>query len=475
VRETGRVDHGNRAGVVLLGSDFKALAAVRSLRRLGVPAVLVDNQPRAAWYSRYVQSRHDPLGPMSGQDFTRFLAELASAHGLQGWLLMPTQDDALRAVAEAHAELATAYRLVTPPWARLRWVHDKRLLNTLADVAGVAHPRTWYSDSEDELASMDVTYPAIIKPAVSIAMQHSLGRKALLVDDATRLVPQFRLACAAEPDARLMVQELVPGGGDRQFSVASFCVDGEIVAAMTARRARQYPPDFGLGSSFVEAVEVPGLVDVATPLLRLSGLSGMLELEFKEDPRDGVVKLLDVNVRPWGWHGLCAASGLDFTAMQYRWATDGTLTACSPSYGRKWIRVATDIPAAVMEIRAGTLTAPAYLRSVRGRIVFSVLDLCDPLPVIGDAGFLVSRIVRRRLDTVVARWRRRHRCRLVVADPGDLAVRAERTGRGMATLSPVGGLRRLGHVHPVRDIEDTEKTAHEHGDAEPPQAHVEVA
>ncbi|HEY6399624.1 MAG TPA: hypothetical protein VIX82_19430, partial [Solirubrobacteraceae bacterium] len=61
--------------MVLLGSDFKALAAVRSLRRLGVPAVLVDNQPRAAWYSRYVQSRHDPLGPMSGQDFTRFLTE----------------------------------------------------------------------------------------------------------------------------------------------------------------------------------------------------------------------------------------------------------------------------------------------------------------------------------------------------------------------------------------------------------------
>ena len=35
-------------GVVLLGSDFKALAVARSLGRRGVPICLIDNIPRSA-------------------------------------------------------------------------------------------------------------------------------------------------------------------------------------------------------------------------------------------------------------------------------------------------------------------------------------------------------------------------------------------------------------------------------------------
>ena len=53
------------------------------------------------------------------------------------------------------------------------------------------------------------------------------------------------------------VQEIIPGDGKEQYSVAAYCKDGTMLASMTARRTRQYPIDFGRGSTFVEAIEVP--------------------------------------------------------------------------------------------------------------------------------------------------------------------------------------------------------------------------
>jgi len=307
----------------------------------------------------------------------------------------------VEAIAQHHGTLGATFRLVTPEWAELEAVHDKRMLNALADAAGVARPATWTPSDETELAALPVEYPVIVKPAVSMQMQQAIGCKALLARGSQELVEQYRRANTAAGSDGLMVQELIPGRGESQFSVAAFCVEGRIVAAMTARRLRQYPYDFGLSSSFVEAVAVPGLIESAALLMGQTRISGMVEVEFKRDPRSGVFKLLDVNVRPWAWHSLCAACGLDFVLMQYRLAVGELVPAAQPDYGsRKWVRMVTDLPAVFQELRAGSLTLGGYLRSLRGSVSFSVLDLRDPLPMAGDIGVTAVRMLRRKLGRV---------------------------------------------------------------------------
>src|SRR5438477_5440391 len=120
---------------------------------------------------------------------------------------------------------------------------------------------------------------------------------------------------------------------------------------MTAQRVRQYPIDYGLGSSFVEAKSVPVLFELAEKLLLHMRVSGIVEVEFKYDERDQQYKLLDINVRPWGWHTLCIACGLDFPYMQYC-ATVGQeqqLAHITPQYTYHWVRLLTDIPAGLQE------------------------------------------------------------------------------------------------------------------------------
>jgi D-aspartate ligase len=369
-------------GALLLGSDFKALGVARSLGRRGIPVAMVDNLPRAGWFSRYVRRRYRWPGPMSGAAFLDFLLDVGRRGGMQGWVLFPTQDENLELVARNYESLSDFYRLVTQPWSILKWAHDKKLLHVIAEGAGVGHPRTWYPPSENELRTMDIRFPAILKPAISINLQYATGRKALAAANPEALVDAYRRVLAVVPADAVMVQELLIGAS--QYSVAAFCEGGRVVSAMTARRTRQYPIDFGLSSSFVEAVEAPHLLELAGRLLRRLGMTGMVEVEFIEDPSDGAMKVLDVNARPFGWHTLCIASGLDLPWMQYGYALGRHPRRVLPRYGLRWIRLMTDLPAGAQAVRAGIITPLQYVRSLRGKNVFSVLDVRDPLPAAGD-------------------------------------------------------------------------------------------
>jgi predicted ATP-grasp superfamily ATP-dependent carboligase len=163
---------------------------------------------------------------------------------------------------------------------------------------------------------------------------------------------------------------------------------------MTARRTRQYPIDYGLGSSFVEAVEVPALYGLAEKVLCAMGASGMVEVEFKYDQRVDQFTLLDINLRPWGWHTLCMACGIDFPLIQYRDVLGQIPPNITPIYGYHWVRLITDILAGIDEMRAGMTSPLAYLRSLPGKTVFSVFDWRDPLPALGDIATVFSRSLK---------------------------------------------------------------------------------
>ena len=114
-----------------------------------------------------------------------------------------------------------------------------------------------------------------------------------------------------------MVQELIPGGGSQQFSYCAFFRDGEAVGKMVVRRSRQHPLQFGRASTYVETVDIPVLEELSERFLREIDYYGLVEVEYKLDPRDSQYKLLDVNARTWGYHSLGAQAGVDFSYMLY--------------------------------------------------------------------------------------------------------------------------------------------------------------
>lgn len=331
---------------------------------------------------------------MDDPAFLQFLLNAAKKHHLEAWVLFPMQDEVVEFVARNLEPLSNPYQPVTQGWDVVRWACDKRLTYRMAEQLDVPYPKTWFPTGEEDLRAMNVSFPAIIKPAFSVHLQYATHLKALPAQNYEELLNQYRLAIAIIPADEVMVQEVIPGDGRAQYSLVAYCKDGNVILNMTARRTRQYPIDYGLGSSYVEAIEIPALFEPASILLDYMGVTGMIEIEFKHDQRDGRYKLLDINLRPWGWHTLCIACGLDFPAIQYQDVLGQAPVHIAPRYGYHWVRLLTDVPAGLQEVRADIITPMAYLRSLTGKTVFAVFDWSDPMPAVGDLASAFSRFIQ---------------------------------------------------------------------------------
>ena len=192
-----------------------------------------------------------------------------------------------------------------------------------------------------------------------------------------------------------MVQEVIPGWGEAQFSYAAICQDGRSVASLVARRLRQFPMDFGRASTCVETVDEPAVVEPSARMLEAMKFTGIVELEFKHDRRDGHYKLLDINPRVWGWHSLGARAGVDFSYLLWLQACGAAVPRSRPQIGVRWVRASTDLRTVALEILRGRLSLGEYSRSLRGPRGAAIFSLDDPLPGLLELPLLVYLLGRR--------------------------------------------------------------------------------
>lgn len=367
-------------GALVLDADYRGLAVVRSLGRRNIPVwVLQHGNQLLAAFSRY--RRRTLAWPSAGHDeMADFLVALADREGVRDWVLFPTDDAAAAMIAHHREQLGRHFQLTTPEWTVLRWVYDKRLTYQLADKAGVARPWTIYPRDRAELAEGAYSFPVILKPAFHGPFNRFTAAKAWRVDSKEELLSGYDEASRLVEPARIMVQELIPGGGESQFSYTALCRAGEPLASLTARRIRQFPMDFGRASTFVETVDDPHSAELACRLLRVLRYTGLVEVEFKRDPRDSRLKLLDINPRVWGWHSLCAFAGVDYPYLLWLMTVGERVPATKAKPGARWARMSTDAPTAIREILAGRLSLRDYLHSIRPPLAPVIFASDDPLP-----------------------------------------------------------------------------------------------
>lgn len=373
-----------KTGALVLGGNLNGLTIARSLGRRGIPVwVATPPSVKLATYSRY--TRRTLLWPNGESEAqVEYLLGLAAQHQLDGWVLIPTSDESAALLAKFHSALACRYRVSTPNWEVLRWAYDKRLAYQLAAEAQVDYPLTLYPASEADLETGVVSFPVILKPAAHVTVNRFTADKAWPAANRKELTVRYREARKYVSADLILVQELIPGGGESQFSFAALCWEGKPIASLTARRTRQYPIDFGYSSSFVETLDVPEIVASSRRLLAAVRYTGLVEIEYKLDARNGAYKLLDINPRLWTWSALGARAGIDFPYLLWRMVMNKPVTERTGCAGIRWMRLSTDFPAAIHEMFLGRLSLGAYLRSFRDPIQFALAAPDDPLPGLLD-------------------------------------------------------------------------------------------
>jgi predicted ATP-grasp superfamily ATP-dependent carboligase len=383
------------AGALVIGGDYRALGVVRSLGRRGIPVWVLQQDDTLAGYSRFARRRLR-WPDASETEQTNFLLGLADAYRLDGWVLFPTTEETAWLVSCNHRALSARFRLTTSPWCNYVVAADKRRAYSRAELLGIDIPRTWYVESPADVAALDLPFPVILKPALRITHNRFTDEKAWRIENRQELLAGYEEACTLLPAPYVMIQEVIDGGGEHQLAFAAACLDGEVVAFVTARRRRQYPVDFGRASTFVETIDRPDIVERSMRLLADLRLNGLVEIEYKQDARDGRVKLLDVNARAWGWHSIGKAAGVDFPYVAWRLACNDAVTRAQGRGGVRWVRLAIDLPVAAREIAAGRAQLGAYVRSLRPPMEGPIAALDDCVPALMDVPILVRRALKRR-------------------------------------------------------------------------------
>ena len=381
-----------------MDADYRGLAVVRSLGRHGIPVwVLQHGDQLLATLSRY--NRRTLSWPSQDEEEkVNFLVNLADRESIRDWVLFPTGDEGAALVARHHRMLGEHFQLTTPPWDVLQWLYDKRLTYRLADGVGVDRPWTLYPATGEQVAASECPYPVILKPAYCSSFNRFTASKAWRIDNREQLLARYDEAKTLVDPGALMIQELIPGGGESQFSYTALCKDGQAIASLTARRTRQIPMDFGRASTFVETVDDPTTSATAVRVIEALRYTGIVEVEFKRDLRDGKLKLLDINPRVWGWHSLCGPAGVDYPYLLWLLTIGEPIPVTKAAVGVRWVRMSTDAPTAIREVLHGRLSLREYLRSIRPPVASAIYASDDPVPGVLEIPLLAYLLGKRVLS-----------------------------------------------------------------------------
>ena len=384
-----------RIGAVVVGGCYQGLGIVRSLGRRGVPVCIIDDESSISRFSRYATHSVKVANLLDEQQAVDIILDVGRKLGLDGWVLYPTRDETVAAFSRYRPKLTELFRVPTPEWSTVQWAWDKRNTYRLAQDLGIPAPRTWYPIDLGELEQIEADLPLAIKPAVKEHFIYATKAKAWRANTREELVDRFKQAASLVEPGEVMVQELIPGDGRQQFSYCAFFKEGRAIGSMVTQRRRQHPPEFGRASTFVETIDLPLLETLSERFLNEIDYYGLVEMEYKLDPRDGQYKLLDVNARTWGYHTLGPRAGVDFPYLLFADQLGEPVETSRAKTGVKWIRLITDISTEVVEILHGDLNWRTYLKTLKGIQVESVFSREDPLPALVELTLVPYLAVKR--------------------------------------------------------------------------------
>ncbi len=272
-----------------------SLAVARTLGRLGVPvfAVVPDGYTPLT-FSRYVTKTF--IWPKWPDDLSSFVDEVLRIGALidRPAIIIPMDDLSAVFVAENAASLARRFVLPPVPPKLPRRLANKASLHTLCAEIGIPSVRSVVPQSIDDVKTFATAsaFPAVVKAA----------EQWLLLSDrfSTRVVHSpaelFELYgnMSGADCSRTILQEYI--AGDDWICHGYYNAQKNICVTFTGRKLRGYPVDAGSTAVGV-SVDNEALRRQADRLLKAVAYSGIVDMDWRKDERDGIYKILDCNPR----------------------------------------------------------------------------------------------------------------------------------------------------------------------------------
>jgi predicted ATP-grasp superfamily ATP-dependent carboligase len=156
--------------------------------------------------------------------------------------------------------------------------------------------------------------------------------------------------------------------------------NSEPVEYFTARKLLQSPDDFGTGC-VVQSEDIPELLEPTRRLWKALGYQGIAEVEYKQDQKTGVYKLIEINARHWDQHQLGRASGVNVSWTAYCHLAGRPIEPVRMATRRvKWIAEDALVLYLLHALRRGQ--AAKIYRALAGSRMYAIFAWNDPRPLL---------------------------------------------------------------------------------------------
>ena len=367
-------------GAVIIEGHVQGLSNVRSLGEAGIPVIVVDKSNCIARYSRYCKAFfYSP--DFECNEFADFLFSLGKKEGLDGWLLIPSNDHAVHTISRNRNRLDQIFKTITPELEIVDKIYDKKTLLHIARKVKIPFPATQYFKSPEEKLSDDLHLPVLTRGRFGLSFYRKMKVKALLAQTEQELHDQLALIASGYDLEKSITQELIPSMGfNHTVSFTAYCVKGEIRCHWVGQKLREHPWKFGT-ATLAESIDGNVCFESSAKLLRELNYSGVCEIEFLMDPRDMEYKLIEINARTWLWTGLAKACGINYALLAYK-DINGQPVDFPGKYspGLKWINWMTDTWFSLKAMFLGRLGLREYFTAMKGKRIKAVFSKRDPMP-----------------------------------------------------------------------------------------------
>ena len=300
--------------IVLDGEQRSALAVTRSLGRIGVDVFVgAETNPSLAGISRYCRGSFTYPSPTTRSlNFIKCLERIARLY--DAFAVFPMTDVTTFEILQNKSRMECVTRIPGVSLEVFERVSDKFCLFREAERIGVAIPKTLFVKDSRKMSNMQskISFPAVLKPGKSKIreggrMIEGKVRYADHVEDVLEI-------CNRDEAFRFpfVIQERIEGPGIGVFVLMH---RGRTVALFSHRRIREKPPSGGVSVLRESVLPDPVAASAAEKLLCHFGWEGVAMVEFKQDRRDGILRLMEINGRFWGSLQLAVDSGVDFPSL----------------------------------------------------------------------------------------------------------------------------------------------------------------
>lgn len=375
-------------GVIVIGGHVQGLGIIRTYGENKIPTILLDSTNyNIARHSKYCSKFYK----YNDDNLLGKLQELGKKENYKNWLVVPTTDLQVKILSENKELLSKYFKISTSHWDIIVKCYNKINTYKLAEELNIDIPQSYFPNNEKDLDNIDISFPCIIKPAVMHSFHKQTKKKVFVCHSKQDLIEKFNIAVGIVPRNEIIIQEIIEGDSNNQYSACFLYSEGEIKNCLVARRKRQHPIDFGNATTFAETVKIPELIESAEKILKSINYSGVCEVEFKKDKKDGKYKFLEINPRTWKWHLIAKPANVPFLINLYKLHNNLKLDKTQDWENASWVHLLTDWPIRfkyyIKKIRFEKISKPNK--------IFAVWNLRDMKPFIFEKLLLIYLILKR--------------------------------------------------------------------------------